>query len=62
MADKNRWKENTGENSYNWWLSGHYRQHNFPIGRCIWNGAQNGVQRIETEKGQWLGLYHQRIS
>ena len=25
MADKNRWKENASENSYNWWLSGHYR-------------------------------------
>jgi hypothetical protein len=62
MAEKSRWLENASENSYNWWLSGNYRQQNFPIGRCIWNGAQNGVKRIESEKGQWLGLYHQRIS
>lgn len=62
MAEKNRWLENAGENSYSWWLSGNYRQQTFPIGRCIWNGAQNGVKRIESAKGEWLGLYHQRIS
>ncbi|MEQ1620580.1 MAG: hypothetical protein ABL919_04175 [Methylococcales bacterium] len=62
MAEKSRWKENAGENSYDWWLSGKYKQQTFPIGRCIWNGAQNGVRRIETPQGQWLGLYHQRIS
>ena len=62
MAEKNRWIENTGENSYSWWLSGNYKKQTFPIGRCIWNGAQNGVKRIESTKGHWLGLYHQRIS
>lgn len=62
MAEKSRWLENASENSYNWWLSGNYRQQNFPIGRCIWNGAQNGVKRIESPQGKWLGLYHQRIS
>ena len=62
MAEKSRWLENAGENSYSWWLSGNYKQQTFSIGRCIWNGAQNGVKRIESAKGQWLGLYHQRIS
>lgn len=62
MADKNRWKENAPENSYDWWLGGQYIQQTFPIGRCIWNGAQNGVRRIEPQPGQWLGLYHPRIS
>lgn len=62
MAEKSRWLENASENSYNWWLSDNYKQQNFPIGRCIWNGAQNGVKRIESSQGKWLGLYHQRIS
>lgn len=62
MADKNRWKENAGENSYDWYLGGKFRNQLFPIGRCIWNGAQNGVRRIETKPGQWLGLYLPRIS
>jgi hypothetical protein len=62
MADKGRWKENVSENSYDWWLSGKYKDDTFPIGRCIWNGAQNDVRRIEPRQGQWLGLYHPRIS
>lgn len=62
MADKNRWKENAGDNSYDWWLSGKYLHQTLPIGRCIWNGAQNGVRRIEVGQGQWIGLYHPRIS
>lgn len=62
MADKSRWKENPGEISYDWWLSGKHKDQTFPIGRCIWNGAQNGVRRIESQQGHWLGLYHPRIS
>lgn len=62
MAEPSRWKENVSDNSYDWLLTGKYSQQFFPIGRCIWNGAQSGVKRIETEQGKWIGLHHNRIS
>ncbi len=62
MAESNRWKENISDNSYEWLLAGKYSQQRFPIGRCIWNGAQSGVKRIETTQGKWIGLHHNRIS
>jgi hypothetical protein len=66
MADQGRWKENPSEYSYEWHLSGKHKGQMLPIGKCIWNGAQNGVRRIEvkdaTGKMQWVGLYHHRIS
>ncbi len=66
MAEKSRWRENASENSYEWHLSGKYKGQLLPIGRCIWNGAQNGVRRIEITdakgKNQWIGLHHHRIS
>jgi hypothetical protein len=66
MSDQNRWKEKPGEVEYDWHLTGKYQGQLLPIGRCIWNGAQNGVRRIETTdsngKQHWIGLHHHRIS
>lgn len=65
MADQNRWYETPGEAAYEWHLDGKSRGQRLALGRCLWNGAQNGVRRIENHehsKIQWLGLHHQRIS
>lgn len=66
MADQNRWQETTGEIEYNWHLAGKFNNQLLPIGRCIWNGAQSGVRRIENNdthgKNRWIGLHHHRIS
>lgn len=62
MAEKDRWKENPSHNSYEWLLSAKFKNQLFPIGRCIWNGAQSDVSHIENQQGQWIGLYLHRIS
>jgi hypothetical protein len=63
MTDQNRWKENTSANTYEWHLGGKHKGGLFPIGRCIWNGAQNDVRHIEVgDQGKWIGLYLERIS
>ena len=66
MSDQNRWHETTGEVEYHWYLAGKYNDQLLPIGRCIWNGAQSGVRRIENKdsdgKSRWMGLHHNRIS
>jgi len=65
MADQSRWYETPGEVTYEWYLDGKYRGERLALGRCIWNGAQSGVRRIETDndgKKSWIGLHHYRIS
>ena len=66
MADRNRWKEKPDDVEYDWHLTGKHQGKLLPIGRCIWNGAQSGVRRIEindsTGKPSWIGLHHHRIS
>ncbi|MCC1497954.1 hypothetical protein [Alcanivorax sp. 1008] len=65
MASKDRWYEVPGDNAYEWHLDGSSRNQRLELGRCIWNGAQNGVRRIEADyngKSQWIGLHHHRIS
>lgn len=65
MSEQSRWHETPGETAYEWYLDGKNRGQMLALGRCLWNGAQNGVRRIESnEKGknQWLGLHHHRIS
>ncbi|MFC1337523.1 MAG: 5'-nucleotidase [gamma proteobacterium symbiont of Clathrolucina costata] len=65
MADHARWYETPGESAYEWYLDGKQRGQRLALGRCIWNGAQNGVRRIEAAingKDQWVGLHHYRIS
>jgi hypothetical protein len=62
MADKGRWVENLHDNTFDWHLNGVHKGQRFPIGRCIWNGTQTGVHRIETSHGNWIGLFQSRIS
>ena len=66
MPDQGRWKEDLTTSTYNWCLAGKYDAQMFPLGQCIWNGAQKDVRRIESAFGgktnEWLGLYLERIS
>lgn len=65
MADEKRWSEVAGDNAFEWYLDGQYKGQRLALGRCIWNGAQNGVRRIEVSengKANWVGLHHHRIS
>lgn len=66
MPDQGRWKEDVTNSTYHWYLAGKYDAHVFPLGQCIWNGAQKDVRRIESASGsknnEWLGLYLERIS
>jgi hypothetical protein len=66
MPDSGRWKEDVFSNSYQWCLAGKYDAQLFPLGNCIWNGAQKDVRRIESpvagKNNEWLGLYLERIS
>ena len=66
MPEPGRWKEDDTTSTYKWRLAGKYDAQVFPLGQCIWNGAQKDVRRIESKAGgknnEWLGLYLERIS
>ena len=66
MPDQGRWKEDVTTSTFHWCLAGKYDAQVFPLGQCIWNGAQKDVRRIESASGgknnEWLGLYLERIS
>ena len=66
MAEKNRWKENSGEGTFDWHLGGQHQGQLLPLGRCLWDGAYADVRPIEEPgpKGsvKWIGLYLPRIS
>ena len=65
MPDQNRWKENYAEGTYEWILSTRYSNHSFPLGQCIWNGAQQDLTKIEqTRSGKQsvIGMHVDRIS
>ena len=66
MPDQDRWKTDITTNIYDWLLGGEYDGQLFPLGQCIWNGAQKDVRRIETNRkgksANWVGLYLERIS
>jgi len=66
MPEQGRWKEDMSTNTYQWCLASKYGSQLFPLGQCIWNGAQKDVRRIESTSGgkqsEWLGLYLERIS
>lgn len=66
MPDQGRWKEDVTTSTHHWRLAGKYDAQLFPLGQCIWNGAQKDVCHIESTSGgknnEWLGLYLERIS
>jgi len=66
LADRKRLTHKAADNTYHWLCSGEHRQHSIPLGRCIWNGAEDSVRRIITtnpdHKEVWAGLFLPRIS
>ena len=64
MADQNRWHDYRG-GGVSLALGRQINDQLLPIGRCIWNGAQSGVRRIEKNdssgNSRWIGLHHNRI-
>lgn len=71
LADHERLQYQNSENSYYWHCGTEYRGHQIPLGRCLFNGAQDDLRRIEKnadkthpDKGavRWIGLFHPRIS
>lgn len=66
LADGSRVFPRAAETSFHWHCGGEHRKHSIPLGRCIWNGAESGVQRIVTPDGQkgtrHSGFFLQRIS
>ena len=66
MPDAGRWKVDLASDRYQWFLGGEYDGIVFPMGRCIWNGAEKDVRKIEYsaagESPQPIGLFLERIS
>ncbi len=66
MPDQGRWKADVTTNTFQWYLAGEYDGQLFPLGQCIWNGAQKDVRAIdpsgEGKEKDWLGFYLERIS
>jgi hypothetical protein len=66
LADPKRVFHRASENAYHWHCSGEHRSQSIPLGRCIWNGAEDSVQRImitgAERKATWAGLFVARIS
>lgn len=66
MPDSGRWKVDFASNRFEWHLGGEYGGQLFPMGRCIWNGAEKDVRKIESTSSSgsdaWIGLFLERIS
>ncbi len=66
MPDSGRWKVDYASNSFLWFLGGEHDGQLFPMGRCIWNGAERDVRKIEYssegDSPKWIGLFLERIS
>lgn len=66
LTDSKRIVFQLSDSSHHWRCSGTNRQESLPLGRCIWNGAEQGVRRIMVRgvdsEDTWAGLFLQRIS
>lgn len=65
IADLKRLDYHTSDDTHYWHCSTEYRGQQLPLSRCLFNGAQDGLRRIQpagdkSEHG--VGLFHPRIS
>jgi len=65
IADHKRLDYHTSDDTHYWHCGTEYKGQQVPLSRCLFNGAQDGLRRIQvggkkTELG--VGLYHPRIS
>jgi hypothetical protein len=65
VADHRRLDYHTSDDTHYWHCGTEYKGQLLPLSRCLFNGAQDGLRRIQagakkSEAG--VGLYHPRIS
>jgi hypothetical protein len=65
IADHKRLDYHTSDDTHYWHCGTEYKGQQLPLSRCLLNGAQDGLRRIQagakkTEIG--VGLFHPRIS
>jgi hypothetical protein len=62
LVEHKRLQYQTSNDCWLWHCGGEHRKQQIPLGRCLFNGAQQDVKEIHDLKGKQLGLYHPRIS
>jgi len=66
IAEKRRLTYQTSDDTYYWHCGTEYKGQQIPVSRCLFNGAQNDLQRLHVGDGKktehWIGLFHPRIS
>ncbi len=66
LADPKRVWHRPADDTFNWHCGGQHGKQSIPIGRCLWNGAENSARRIVVngvdKKPIWAGLFHPRVS
>jgi hypothetical protein len=64
FADPKRIRHEVAEDIYVWHCDGDHRGQRITLGRCLFNGAQHDLRRIEggRENDHTIGLFHPRIS
>lgn len=61
ITENRRLAYQTSDDSYDWHCGTEYRGQTIPLSRCLFNGAEHDLRRIEPS-GRWIGLFHPRIS
>jgi hypothetical protein len=66
IAENRRLTYQTSDDTYYWHCGTEYKGQQIPVSRCLFNGAQNDLQRLHVVDGKktehWIGLFHPRIS
>lgn len=66
ITEDRRLTYQTSDDTYSWHCGTEYKGQQLPISRCLFNGAQHGlcrVQVIDDKKSEhWIGMYLPRIS
>lgn len=66
IAEHRRLNYETSDDTYYWHCGTEYKGQQIPVSRCLFNGAQRDLQRLQNAPGkrseEWIGLFHPRIS
>lgn len=62
IVEHTRLKYRTSDDTWYWHCAGEHKKEQIPLGRCLFDGAQQDLKEIHDSKGKLLGLYHPRIS
>ena len=61
ITENRRLAYQTSDDSHDWHCGTQYRGQTLLLSRCLFNGAERDLRRIETS-GRWIGVFHPRIS